>query len=415
MTVLSTTARFDRGFLQRLADWLAVGVALALPWSTSATSIFIVAWLLAVLPTLDMAAIRRELATPAGGLPVLLWCFGLIGMLWADVDWVARYRGLDSFNRLLLLPLLLAQFRRSENGIRVICGFLVSEATVLVVSYILILTPGLTWRGHVTGVPVHDDIYQGSAFLVCAFGALGYAAYQGRKSRTTALAFVAIAALFIANFAFAVVSRIALLAALVLILVLGWRLFRWRGIFAACIAAIAIGGALWTATPSLRARVHASFDEIQQYRAKNEITSIGLHAAFFQESLEIMASAPLLGHGTGTIAEEFRRVTAGGSGAGAVAADNPHNQTFAVAIQIGIVGALVLWAMWIAHILLFRGEGLAAWIGPVVVVENIVSSMAHSHLFDFTNGWLYVFGVGVLGGMAQRERGEPTAKSAPGA
>jgi O-antigen ligase len=193
----------------------------------------------------------------------------------------------------------------------------------------------------------------------------------------------------------------------VLILLLGWRLFRWRGIFAACIAAIAIGGALWAASPSLRARVHESFYEIQQYRAANEITSIGLHAAFFQESLEIMASAPLLGHGTSTIAEEFRRVTAGGSGADAVAADNPHNQTFAVAIQIGIVGALVLWAMWIAHILLFRGEGLAAWIGPVVVVENIVSSTAHSHLFDFTNGWLYVFGVGVLGGMALRERDEP--------
>ncbi len=132
--------------------------------------------------------------------------------------WQARFGGLDSFNRLLLIPLLFAQFRRSENGIWVISGFLVSEAAVLIVSYILILTPGLTWRGHVDGVPVHDDIYQGSAFLVCAFGALGYAAYQSRKSRTTALAFVAVAALFIANFAFVVVSRIALLAAPVLVL-----------------------------------------------------------------------------------------------------------------------------------------------------------------------------------------------------
>jgi len=402
---MPTTARFDRAFLQRLADWLAVGVALALPWSTSLTGIFIVAWLLAVLPTLDLAAVKRELVTPAGGLPVLLWLFGLIGVLWADVDWVARYRGLDSFNRLLIIPLLLAQFRRSENGVRVITGFLVSETAVLVASYILILTPGLTWRGHVDGVPVHDDIYQGSAFLVCAFGALGYAAYQSRKSRMSALAFLAVATLFIANFAFVVVSRIALLAAPVLVLLIGWRLYRWKGIFAACIVAVALGGALWAASPSLRARVHNSFDEIQQYRATNKMTSIGLHAAFFKESLEIISSAPILGHGTGTIAEQFRRVTAGGSGAGAVAADNPHNQTFAVAIQIGVIGALALWAMWTAHFLLFRGKGLAAWIGPVVVVENIVSSTAHSHLFDFTNGWLYVFGVGVLGGMALRERG----------
>jgi O-antigen ligase len=199
----------------------------------------------------------------------------------------------------------------------------------------------------------------------------------------------------------------------VLVLLIGWRLSRWKGVFAACMVAAVLGGALWAASPSLRARVHGSVDEIRQYRATNEMTSLGLHTAFFKESLEIIASAPILGHGTGTIVEQFRRVTAGGSGAGAVAADNPHNQTFAVAIQIGIVGALVLWAMWIAHFLLFRGEGLASWIGPVVVAENIISSTAHSHLFDFTNGWLYAFGVGVLGGMALREDGKLSAKSAP--
>jgi hypothetical protein len=40
----------------------------------------------------------------------------------------------------------------------------------------------------------------------------------------------------------------------------------------------------------------------------------------------------------------------------------------------------------------------------VVVVENIVSSSLHSHLFDSNNGWLYAFGVGVLGGISLRER-----------
>ena len=47
--------------------------------------------------------------------------------------------------------------------------------------------------------------------------------------------------------------------------------------------------------------------------------------------------------------------------------------------------------------------GWTAWVGTVVVVENVVSSLAHSHLFDFTHGWLYVFGVGVAGGMMLRQ------------
>jgi O-antigen ligase len=411
MTLAAPATRFDTAFLRPVADWLALGVAMVLPWSTSLTSIFIIAWLIVVLPTLDVASIKRELATPAGGLPVLLWFLGLIGMLWADVDWIERYRGFDSFNRLLIIPLLLAQFRRSDNGIWVACGYIVSETAVLVLSYILILTPGLTWRGHVPGVPVHDDIYQGSAFLICAFGALGYAAYRSKTSLAVAVGLIAVAALFIANFAFVVVSRIALVAAPILIVLFGWRLRRLKGVLAACCAALVLGSALWALSPSLRARLHASLDEIQRYRVSRDMTSIGLHAAFFKESIGIIATAPILGHGTGTITAQFRHATDDGRGADAVVTDNPHNQTFAVAIQIGIVGAFVLWAMWIAHLLLFRGEGLASWLGPVVVVENIVSSIAHSHLFDFANGWLYVFGVGVLGGMALRERATGLDKS----
>src|SRR5258707_8199593 len=48
--------------LFRSADWLAVAVVVALPWSTTATEIFIVLWLLALLPTLNVAFIRRELS-----------------------------------------------------------------------------------------------------------------------------------------------------------------------------------------------------------------------------------------------------------------------------------------------------------------------------------------------------------------
>ena len=54
--------------------------------------------------------------------------------------------------------------------------------------------------------------------------------------------------------------------------------------------------------------------------------------------------------------------------------------------------------------MLFRGEGLVAWIGLVVVVQNVVSSLFNSHLFDFTHGLLYVFGVGIFGGLVLRER-----------
>ena len=58
--------------------------------------------------------------------------------------------------------------------------------------------------------------------------------------------------------------------------------------------------------------------------------------------------------------------------------------------------------MWSVHYLLFRTASWPAWVGTVIVVENVVSSLVHSHLFDFMHGWLYVYGVGVIGGKPVR-------------
>jgi O-antigen ligase len=409
MSAFNTT-RFDRTSLARPADWLAVAVAVSLPWSTTAVGITIAAWLIVLLPTLDAAAVRRELSTAAGGLPVVLWSLGLIGMLWANVDWHDRFAGLGGFNRLLAIPLLLAQFRRSETGLWALCGFFLSSIALLIASYAVVLVLGHDWHG-VYGVPVHDTIFQGTIFLICGFGALGYATLghaglaHGKRAWAWPIAIGAIGALFLINFAFVITSRIALVLTPILLSLFGWRLFRWKGIVAAILLFLILGGAVWFSAPVLRGRIEASITEMQEYRATDKATSIGEHAAFLKESWMIIASAPIIGHGTGSIAEEFRRITAGNTGVSAEATVNPHNQTFAVAIQLGVVGAIVLWAMWIAHLALFRGQSVVAWLGLVVVVENILSSTVHSHLFDFNSGWLYVFGIGVLGGTMSRERG----------
>ena len=39
----------------------------------------------------------------------------------------------------------------------------------------------------------------------------------------------------------------------------------------------------------------------------------------------------------------------------------------------------------------------------MVVVQNIFTSLFNSHLFDFHEGWMYVLGVGVAGGMVLGE------------
>jgi O-antigen ligase len=79
-------------------------------------------------------------------------------------------------------------------------------------------------------------------------------------------------------------------------------------------------------------------------------------------------------------------------------------------VQWGIMGVIVLYTMWIVHLLLFRGDGIVNWIGLLVVAQNILTSLFNSHIFDFHEGWMYVLGVGVAGGMALGARSVAAAE-----
>ena len=404
--LIRTSLVRDRKRVAQLADWAAVGVAVSLPWSTSATSILLVLWLVALLPTLDVAMVRREVETAAGGLPVLLWLLAALGMLWADVSWADRIHGLGGFHRLLVIPLLLAQFRRSEHGAWVLYGFLASAVTLLFVCWALVLAQVQSWPNHLHayGVLVKDDIAQSTVFLICAM-VLVWRACETLHERNwlMVLWLTGLAVLFLAYLAFVVRSRAAIGIAPLLVLLLGWRLFRWKGLATACIAGLVLATGLWATSQGLREFYFASIQQAEDYSATNADNSIGEHIEFLRKSMTFVREAPLIGHGIGSIADLFRRSAIGQSGAVGVATVNPHSQIFGVAIQLGLAGAAVLLAMWTAHYLLFRTAVWTAWVGTVVVVENAVSSIAHSHLFDFTHGWLYVFGVGVAGGMMLRQ------------
>jgi O-antigen ligase len=405
---MTPAGRFDRFRLRELrqiADWLAVAVAVSLPWSTSATSILIGLWLIAILPTLSFEMLRREATTPAGGLPVALWVFAAFGLFWADVSWSERFGGFDSYHRLLVIPVLLAQFRRSDNGAYVLYGYLVSATCLLLTSWAFAIIPAFWSYGKFYGVPVKDYILQSDEFLICGFALLGIAGeFATRHKRRIAAMLLALGALFLANLAFVFTSRTSLVVAPFLIAALGWRLSGLKGLLVACAIAVVIAPVLWFGSPHLRDFALQSVADLRGYFTANAVTSSGLHFEFLRKSVEIVEAAPIFGHGTGSIAEEFRRFATGNSGATAVVSINPHNQIFAVAIQIGCIGALILAAMWVTHLVLFCGVERVAWIGMVVVIENIVSSTANSHLFDFSQGWLYVFGVGVAGGIVLKKK-----------
>jgi len=324
-------------------------------------------------------------------------------MLWADIPWAERFAGLGGVNKLLVIPLVLAQFRRSGRGRLVLYGFLASCAALLIASFVTWF-PAFQVTGKAPGIPVRDYIAQSTEFLICAFALLGLA-FEACRARSWRLAGGAalLAALFVANILMIATGRTGLVVIVLLLVIFGFRLLGWKGIIAGCIAAVVLGALGWISSPFLRTRVMQSITETRGFQTSNEASPTGQRLEMWQRSLGFIKTAPVIGHGTGSIPDQFRR-TAVGEGLSGLHANNPHSQIFAVAIQVGFIGVAVLLAMWLAHLMLFTGGGLVPWIGIVIVVQNIVSSQFNSHLFDSLHGWLYVFGFGVVGGMALRQQ-----------
>ncbi|QWG17425.1 O-antigen ligase family protein [Bradyrhizobium sediminis] len=405
-------ARFSPAAWILSVDLLTVLIAVLLPWSTSGVAIAAVLWLIALVPAIELRAFWRSLMRPVSALPIAIFALALAGTLWSEAAWGARLYAVGPAAKLLVLPLLLYHFERSSRGAWVFIAFLVSCTLLMLVSWAVAFEPSLTLKpnAEMRGIFVKNYIDQSQEFALCAV-ALAYPIMTLLRANRIRLAVLlaAVSLSLLANMMFVVVSRTALVTMPIMLAVFALLHLKWRTSLAISGAAVAIVGLAWTMSPQLQWTTTTFLRDYRIYKELDQPTSIGLRLEFWQKSLRFIAEAPVIGHGTGSTRGLFEQAATGPKVlAGSQVVSNPHNQTLHVAIQWGMLGVIVLYAMWWRHFVLFRGEGLAAWIGLLVVVQNIFTSLFNSHLFDFHEGWMYVLGVGVAGGMvlgARRDAG----------
>jgi O-antigen ligase len=388
------------------ADVFVVLIALSLPWSTSLVAIFAIVLLVSMTPFLDVRAFLQSLKRPICALPIALFALAVAGTLWSDAPWGVRLYAIGPTAKLLVLPVLFYHYQRSTRGMWVFIAFLASCILLMAMSWVVAFDPRLALKsGAEYGVPVKNYIDQSQEFALCAV-ALAYPIVTLVRTKRILLAVLlaAISMSFVVNMMFVIVSRTALVTMPILLAVFALLHLRWRSVVAILCMATLFAGLAWAASPHLRWTTATFLRDYQLYKERNIPTSIGTRLEFWQKSLRFFAEAPVFGHGTGSTRGLFEQAAVGQVGAAAEVIGNPHNQTLNVAVQWGVVGIAVLYAMWLMHLLLFRGEGFVAWIGLLVVVQNIFTSLFNSHLFDFHEGWMYVLGVGIAGGMTVKSK-----------
>jgi O-antigen ligase len=392
-------------------DLVAALIAILLPWTTTGVAIAAVLWAVALGFACEPRALLRSLKHPASALPIAFFALVLIGTLWSVAPSQDRLHQLSQVSKFLMLPLLIYHFQRSPRGLWVFAAFLVSCAVLAVVSCVTALDPNLSAKLYLSsgpyspasGIFVRNYIDQGQEFSLCAV-VLAYPVVTSLRNGQTkkALLLAAVALAFVANMMFVVTSRTALVTMPVMLVI--FLLLHLRGpvaVAALCGMALLSAGA-WFSSPHLRTTVGKFAADYRVTMIENNESGMGSRLIYWGKALKFFADAPVIGHGTGSTRGLFEKAAIGQIGARAMVVSDPHNQTLNVAVQWGTVGVILLYAMWLSHLLLFRGEGLVNWIGLLVVIQNFLTSALNSHLFDFNEGWIYVLGVGIAGGMTLR-------------
>ena len=334
MTAMAQPGLFDRARLLRAADWLAVAAAASLPWSTSATGILVVLWLIVLLPAIDWRRLAAERWTAASGLPVAARRARRRrhGLGRRDVlPSVAKAS--SSFLKLLADPAccLCNSVARSGAGS---CSTAIS------------LRAPFCWPRPTRcaccragspliyfGVPVKNGATQSGEFVTCIFGLRSGRSMPRSSAGNGRWLFASAAAAAVHArpilFSWRPAARRYAVALVLLVVFAVTQLRPMSAVTLFVIAGSALAGA-WFSSPYLRARTTQIWTDYQKYEASDERNSSGERIEFWKKSIEFIREAPLIGHGTGTIPSLFAKSAAGKTGTAGSATTNPHNQTFAV-------------------------------------------------------------------------------------
>jgi O-antigen ligase len=312
---------------------------------------------------------------------------------------------------LLLVPVAMACAFTPRQGLQIGYGFLAGCLVILALSFLSFFIPLPSPFSHATdGVPVKDNAVQSGCFALCAFGlALGGVNAWVAGNRRRAAAMLILALVFLADVFMIYISKTGILMTMALVGLFvvqagGWK----RSLLIATPIVLVAAIALWSSGPAQRrlAQIATDIHAVDSGKGNSEATlSTASRLDFWSKAVEFIEQAPLFGHGTGSTKSLYQSLEATRPSPYGEAVPDPHNQFFAIAIQVGLVGGAILLAMWAVHFAVFVGGGFACAIGQAVVIQNFVGSLFNSHLSTVTQGMLYCLAVGLLGGIVLRARG----------
>lgn len=396
--------------------WCAVGALSMAPINKPATTTL-----------LALALLFSLLGADAGSRWRFAWRNPVVKgfLLWGTVLVVSGLRlpGLlistGSFVLACTYPLILGSLLQEARwGRRALTGFAISAALVMLASYgmdagLIPQHASVAAAPNMRNTVFKEYTQQGLSTLLLGCLAMAGAAVATSRLHRVLLSAVALASA--ANVALVLGSRTAHLALIPLVAFWAWRLSARHQVYVRSLlvlGALAAIGSVALLSPLMHERLVRSLPgEAVSYVEGHSPTATGIRMRLWRRSLDIIAEAPVFGHGLGQwrpLYAESMRVHGDGE---PFRAGHPHQEVLLILAEQGILG-LVIWLLLIVSLSRHIESLDPPWRDTYlcILAVYLIAGLANCLWADFTHRHVFVLLAACLPALMQKPSEGPSSR-----
>lgn len=374
-----------KNHFKSLSQIFAVITAFVLPLSTAALEIFFLASVVCCVLAGDWKKHYEMLRHNRMSLMFMIFfALFVMGISYSVASRSEVLYTLTKYSKFLLGFFLFSIFSHKKTRYYAVFAFLLATTLTLLLSYAKFFGWNILHLYNGDSGVFKDHIFTG--FLL-AFGSYTYAllAFSNLKWR---LFFIILFLLACFNVLFINLGRTGYVVFFSLLLLLSWQQLSWKGLGIALLLSIFLLGGTLFFSSNFNNRFFTVHKEIQQYDKGKQNTSTGLRLSFYKNSLQLFTQHPWIGTGTGSFAKVYASVAKDNQWL----TRNPHNEYVNIAVQFGLLGMMVLLALFATHWQQsFRLPWFLKNFAQAVLISIAVGCLFNSWLMDVTQGFFYVF------------------------
>jgi O-antigen ligase len=384
--------------------WLVIAACFAVSMKTAVFSIIIGVFIILWLVSGQWKAKFKRITSNQGAV-IAIVLFGLygIGLTYSEADWSHKLSWWLKYDKLLYIPLIVSIMQTEKHRKYAVNAFILSSILVLIISY-------SKWL-HI--IPF-DDVGQGyiafrnriaqSIFMAFTVYLMLHRALNVKGSyRTIWLVLSVLGSVNILVMVNGRTGQVLLIALLLWFLWEAWgtKSVKWLALslFGEWLVLTLLGTMLfYQITPNINlSRSSDIKQEIKSHMTSSTRTSAGERIEFYKNSLLIIAKSPLVGSGTGSFENEYRKLAKTQKNS-PDRVPNPHNQFLLTTAELGAIGLITFLYFWFTHwrtsYNLEKNQYQITFRGLILTI--FIGSFFNSLLLDAGEGRLYCVIAGVL-------------------